>query len=540
MRLNAWEARVDVYTMLSGAEKDDAIRSAKGEVTFYSFDSMISAGKADKVEAQLKSGDYNEFLTPQQTSQLMKRVNAAMASGTVGVNNQRIAQYENNIDRAITQANVPGQPLAPEDIAAARETAGLLLGEYEAAGKEVPKSAYKLVSNLNRTLWESEIRNAVVLDPNMDTAYALSLYQGDENVTQREARQIVEKAAIVDRPAALATDAVRIAMNAGLDVQPLADPPGSEGYFDWLSGRVNGLLPEMRARFGTSDLAGPLSGLEVSAINSHLSQLQGRAAGNGDNAFFAEIGNMAAAVNNPSGLKQLFDQLMGDDEAGLIPVAAEMASRGFTRAAEQMMLGQQGLDSGDIRIRPTANTELDDELWDILGNAYQEYTVGAPGEERQSYNLVKDGIKALYAFKLNANRGDADTGGVDATLLKEAVAEVTGGVMERHDQTFVMPNATTTPRQLNEWMVSQDGTTLPEFYDGTGSRIPADQITAGWDDRFIFESSGRPGMYYVKDVNWGTYLLDKNKARATVSYNPNSRLQPAALAGTRRRNQRGQ
>jgi len=510
---------VENETLLEGKTADDSVQGYQGEMANWYFQGQLLSGEIDAVEDALKTGDYNQMLSTSQTKQLLAGIvsarNASNTDKDLYKNGSR-ARSKNAVKEIITAYNEHPATTEASYNAAIIQLDGLMK-DYTDHGDTIPEEVTTLRLRLDRARDDAAVTLSVWRDPGAATAH-VARFSGD-TVEDRRQREVAQ-AALISRADALGTDAIEFVRELGVPVAALPAPL-TEGYLEALSLRIE-QHAALLATYG-DDISGPLSAGEADDLFTFLSMgsTEDEAAIAG--AFNSELGQ-------ENSLK-IWDQLATGEDTGIMPVVGRLSAQGRQGIAVSVRQGSDWLDTKGSSLRPDEITKVNAGIAEELGSAY--------GYGAGFYNRNSRAILAHYTTLTGApdNRGDFS---YNEDRMKQAVKDVTGGILEVNGQQFVAPVPGMHPAVMERWWDSLDETNLPAVADGTGKTIPAEELAKGIEpgifaSRFTLVETGVPGKYYISDSRslstggtGGGLLFEAGKKGplATVTFDP-SIIKPA-------------
>jgi len=483
-----------VYT-LDDANREQTARAVEDKLVTSYIKGLIARNDLVLAREELESGKFDDVLAPATKASLYA---ATIPDPTqLPADTQLRGKLRFEIERIVDAAEAGGPPLPPAEI----ESALAMIGEYKRTwtdiGKPVGEAATDRLLRYAETLQKHLARANMTY--NLEFTATDTIISAADDIPTRDEKAI-KREAMQDRAEIAASEATALMAGAGFDIKPMPRTDDGAVLFNWMSERA-GQFREFTKALESYDVSGPLSPDEVTAFNQMLRTMQGQNVPGPDgelvNAFTQFLGGLPDAMDDWPTLNALFTQLSEDDDAGVLPIAAQLSALGYTEVADEVLRGNALIANREIDVDAT---KVDQDIADAIGNAFYDMDMMlGNGESSQLYTIYKDAIMGVYAARMAATgQGREDV--VSETILNAAIEAVTGGVITLGDADFIMPNADVQPAFFEQWMERQDSTTLPTMYDGVGKAVPAQQIDAYWMNRFMPEPSPSPNVYYVRDT----------------------------------------
>ncbi|HGF8506866.1 TPA: hypothetical protein ACJCAV_002217 [Acinetobacter baumannii] len=210
-----------------------------------------------------------------------------------------------------------------------------------------------------------------------------------------------------------------------------------------------------------------------------------------------------AAQGNGNAAREMVQSIAGKN--GVYRWAATLNNRGIKDIANQMVVGQELIDKGDVKV---------DE--DLLTQKTTEYLNGITAPGKPDFNIYKDAVRANYAYLLQKSEKIPDKSTakkLDEELIAKALLNTTGGKFTnggfRRKQSVLLPHT------VGEASFEQQ----LERFNSRNAR------TYGGSDRDYFldlpleQDPSNPYKYYFK--NGSGYVMDssdpKRKTRLTFT-----------------------
>ena len=261
----------------------------------------------------------------------------------------------------------------------------------------------------------------------------------------------------------------------------------------------------LRDRNRQAGLVSQTEGVPVSPLTApELATLKTRAAEGTAEQRAAVVSTLLNGLG-PQPFRQVLAQLdLGNDRQRGFAVAAAVAGRGDSQLATEIL---QGADV--LRENPTVGwqrPEFDQAIEKALGGAL----AGNP----QAYGAIRVAVRDLYASRAFGS-GNLANATFNNELLRKAVSDVTGGVLDFNGAKLVAPTAGMTQEDFNRVVRAVPAARL----DGAQARngvpfTPADLVRDGQ-----LQSMG-DGRYFVNLRVSGAQILDRDGQRFILDLRP--------------------